>query len=95
MPPKISRKNNGIILPQTGGNVQQKVTEQWKRTARIPHEGGLSNKVKDVKPRRNYWGNLDDDDTFDENENIMSTEDYDYSDFDVEDDHDSYYDMID
>ena len=66
-----------------------------KRTVRIPHEGGFSNKVKDVKPRRNDWGNLDDEDTFDENENIMSTEDYDYSDFDVEDDHDSYYDMID
>lgn len=66
-----------------------------KRTVRIPHEGGLSNKVKDVKPRRNYWGNLDDDDTFDENKNIMSIEDYDYSDFDEEDDHDSYYDSID
>ena len=66
-----------------------------KRTVRIPHEGGLSNKVKDVKPRRNYWGNLDDEDTFDENENILSTEDYDYSDYDIEDDHDSYYDMID
>lgn len=62
---------------------------------RVLHSGGLSKRITDVKPRRNYWGNLDNDDTFDENENIMSPKDYDYSNYDSEDDHDSYYDMID
>ena len=50
--------------------------------------------VTKVKPRRDYWGNIYDEDTFDENANIMSTENYDYSDFDTEDDHDSYYEML-
>ena len=66
-----------------------------RREIRGVETGGLSKLIKNVKPRRDYWGNIDDDDTFDENRNIMSTEDYDYSDFDLEDDHDSYYDMID
>ena len=64
------------------------------RKQRDIYSGGLSDKVKDIKPRRNYWGNLYDDDTFDENINIMSTGNYDYSDFDSEDDHDSYYDLL-
>ena len=64
------------------------------RKQRDIYSGGLSNKVKDVKPRRNYWGNLYDDDTFDENINIMSTGNYDYSDFNSEDVHDSYYDLL-
>ena len=64
------------------------------RKKRELNSGGLSRKAKDVKPRRNYWGNLYDEDTLDENRNIMSTEYYDYSDFDSEDDHDAYYEML-
>lgn len=55
---------------------------------------GLSRFVKDVKPRRNYWGNLNEDDTFDENDNVFEPEDYDYSDYDEEDDHDSFYSKL-
>ncbi len=55
---------------------------------------GLSRFVKDVKPRRNYWGNLNEDDTFDENDNAFEPEDYDYSDYDEEDDHDSFYSKL-
>lgn len=62
---------------------------------KLLYNGGLSKRVKDVKPRRDYWGNIFEDDTINENKNIMPTEDYDYSDYDIEDDHDSYYDMID
>ena len=50
--------------------------------------------VTKVKPRRDYWGNIYDEDTFDENANIMATENYDYSDFDSEDDHDSFYELL-
>lgn len=42
------------------------------------------------KPRRNYWGNLFDEDTY--NEEISISQNYDYSDYDPEDDHSSYYD---
>lgn len=41
------------------------------------------------KPRRNYWGNLIDEDTFTEEQYNHS--DYDFSDIDPEDDHDGYY----
>ena len=53
------------------------------------HRGGLSNKIKDVKPRRNYWGNLYEEDTMDESASINGIEDYDFADYDREDDHDS------
>ena len=43
------------------------------------------------KPRRNYWGNLYNEDTY--NEEVSHTQNYDYSDFDVEDDHSSFYDI--
>lgn len=42
------------------------------------------------RPRRNYWGNLYDEDTFDEDRHNITS----YSDtalYDAEDDHDSYY----
>lgn len=42
------------------------------------------------KPRRNYWGNLFEEDTF--NEEPSRPQNYDYSNFDPEDDHSSYYD---
>lgn len=42
------------------------------------------------RPRRNYWGNLYDEDTY--QEDIIVEQDYDYSDFDSEDDHCFYYD---
>lgn len=41
------------------------------------------------KPRRNYWGNLLDEDTY--HEDRIDNFNYDYSDFDGEDDHDTYY----
>lgn len=41
------------------------------------------------KPRRNYWGNLYDEDTFDEED--VEQQNYDYSDYDSEDSGDSYY----
>ncbi len=42
------------------------------------------------RPRRNYWGNLYDEDTFDEDKhNISSASDTAL--YDAEDDHDSYY----
>jgi hypothetical protein len=43
------------------------------------------------KPRRNYWGNLYEEDTYKEEYN-HTTPSYDYSDFDSEDDNSSYYD---
>ncbi len=42
------------------------------------------------KPRRNYWGNLYDEDTY--TEEVSHNQNYDYSDFDAEDDHSSFYD---
>lgn len=42
------------------------------------------------RPRRNYWGNLKEEDIF--KEEIESKTFYDYSDYDSEDDHSSYYD---
>ncbi len=42
------------------------------------------------RPRRNYWGNLIEEDIF--REEIESKSFYDYSDYDSEDDHSSYYD---
>ena len=53
------------------------------------YNGGLSTQIKDTKPRRNYLGNLYEDDTMDENSSVNYTEDYDYADYDVEDDNDS------
>lgn len=64
------------------------------RKQRGVYSGGLGKRVKDVKPRRNYWGNLYDEDTYNENRNIMSAGNYDYSDYDRNDDHDSYYDLL-
>lgn len=65
-----------------------------RRSIRPLETGSLSKLVTKVKPRRDYWGNLYNEDTFYENANIMATENYDYSDFDTEDDHDSYYEML-
>jgi hypothetical protein len=59
------------------------------KNPRSTHHGGLSKKIKDTKPRRNYWGNLYEEDTMDESTFANTTEDYDYSDYDVEDDNDS------
>lgn len=42
------------------------------------------------KPRRNYWGNLYDDDIY--REERVEEQNYDYSDYDPEDDNDSFYD---
>ena len=42
------------------------------------------------KPRRNYWGNLYEEDIF--RENRVESQDYDYSNYDPEDDNDSFYD---
>lgn len=42
------------------------------------------------RPRRNYWGNLMEEDTY--NEESSKRKIYDYSDFDPEDDNSSYYD---
>lgn len=42
------------------------------------------------KPRRNYWGNLLEEDTY--QEEFSEPHNYDYSDYDAEDDHSSYYD---
>lgn len=41
------------------------------------------------RPRRNYWGNLYDEDTYDENR--KKSHDYGSALYDSEDDHDSYY----
>lgn len=42
------------------------------------------------KPRRNYWGNLYEEDIY--KENRVEEQHYDYSDYDPEDDNDSFYD---
>ena len=42
------------------------------------------------RPRRNYWGNLYDEDTFDEDRHNV-TINSDAALYDAEDDHDSYY----
>lgn len=42
------------------------------------------------KPRRNYWGNLYEEDIY--RENRVESQDYDYSNYDPEDDNDSFYD---
>lgn len=42
------------------------------------------------KPRRNYWGNLYEEDIY--RENRVEIQDYDYSNYDPEDDNDSFYD---
>ncbi|MDY3847902.1 MAG: hypothetical protein SOZ58_06240 [Prevotella sp.] len=42
------------------------------------------------KPRRNYWGNLYEEDIY--RENRVEEQNYDYSDYDPEDDNDSFYD---
>lgn len=42
------------------------------------------------KPRRNYWGNLYEEDIY--RENRVEEQHYDYSNFDPEDDNDSFYD---
>lgn len=51
-----------------------------------PEPGGL---VGVRKPRRNYWGNLYEEDTF--SEEFCEPQNYDYADYDSEDDNDSYY----
>ena len=43
------------------------------------------------KPRRNYWGNLYDDDIY--REDRVEEQNYDYSDYDPEDDNDNFYDQ--
>ena len=42
------------------------------------------------KPRRNYWGNLYEEDIY--RENRVEQQNYDYSNYDPEDDNDSFYD---
>ena len=42
------------------------------------------------KPRRNYWGNLYEEDIY--RENRVEEQNYDYSNYDPEDDNDSFYD---
>ena len=42
------------------------------------------------KPRQNYWGNLYEEDIY--RENRVESQDYDYSNYDPEDDNDSFYD---
>ena len=42
------------------------------------------------KPRRNYWGNLYEEDIY--RENRVESQDYDYSNYDPDDDNDSFYD---
>lgn len=42
------------------------------------------------KPRRNYWGNLYEEDIY--RENRAEEQNYDYSNYDPEDDNDSFYD---
>ena len=42
------------------------------------------------KPWRNYWGNLYEEDIY--RENRVESQDYDYSNYDPEDDNDSFYD---
>lgn len=42
------------------------------------------------KPRRNYWGNLYEEDIY--REHRVESQDYDYSNYDPEDDNDSFYD---
>ena len=42
------------------------------------------------KPRRNYWGNLYEEDVY--RENRVEEQNYDYSNYDPEDDNDSFYD---
>ena len=59
------------------------------KNPRSTHQGGLCKKIMDTKPRRNYWGNLYDEDTIDESAFVNNAEDYDYADYDVEDDNDS------
>lgn len=68
-----------------------------KSTYQIIHRSYLPDSVGDNdmqeyhhKTRRNQQGNLIDLPTFDEDRPVGLY--YDYSDFDVEDDHDSYYD---
>lgn len=43
------------------------------------------------KPRRNYWGNLYEEDIY--RENRVEQQNYDYSDYDPEDDNDNFYDQ--
>lgn len=43
------------------------------------------------KPRRNYWGNLYEEDIY--RENRVEEQHYDYSDYDPEDDNDNFYDQ--
>ena len=49
----------------------------------------INTRIGIVKPRRDYWGNMYEEDTYDEN--ATESLDYDYSDYDSEDDIDSYY----
>lgn len=53
----------------------------------MPEPDGKSTRHR---PRRNYWGNLFDEDTYQEEKSERQF--YDYSNFDSEDDHSSYYD---
>ena len=49
----------------------QKVNSMSKRRSiRTIETGGLSKLVTKVKPRRDYWGNIYDEDTFDENDPV-------------------------
>lgn len=55
----------------------------------------IEHPVKDGKstnhrPRRNYWGNLKEEDTY--RENFHASFNYDHSNHDHEDDHDGFYD---
>lgn len=55
-------------------------------TAEYPVPDG---KLTKHRPRRNYWGNLSEEDTY--SEDTLSSPDYDYSSLDYEDDHDNFY----
>ena len=47
--------------------------------------------ISQRKPRRNYWGNLYEEDIY--RENRVEQQNYDYSDYDPEDDNDNFYDQ--
>lgn len=56
-------------------------------SAKMPTPDGKSTRHR---PRRNYWGNLFDEDTYQEEKSERQY--YDYSNYDSEDDGSSYYD---
>lgn len=61
-----------------------------RRDYSVDNNAVADGRVGTHKPRRNYWGNIHEEDIY--TEEISEPLYYDYADYDEEDDHDSYYD---